>query len=307
MDQFAALEVRLARGDVIVIDGGMGTELQARGVCMDDEAWSAVANMTHEAIVREIHEAYIAAGADVIIANTYAAVRVPLERAGLGDRVAEVNRRAVRAAQEARSRTADRPVAIAGSMSIAAATMDLASDQGSAVTGVRLRDSYREQALALAAAGVDLIALEMMTSTEHAVPALEAARETALPVWLGLSVLPAVGDRVPPLGRPDDDLGELLRISMDDAVAAVIVMHSLIGSVLPALDVISRCWSGPIGAYPHVGTFQAPTWTFGEITPDAFAGEARTWIDRGVRLVGGCCGIRPAHIRALGEKVRRSD
>jgi hypothetical protein len=115
------LSRRLADGEVVVLDGGMGTELQARGVPMDDEAWSGVANLTHDHIVQEIHEDYIRAGADVIIANTYAAARLPLERAGYGDRVVEANRRAVRAAREARDRVADRPVAIAGSMSLAAA------------------------------------------------------------------------------------------------------------------------------------------------------------------------------------------
>ena len=73
------LSRRLAGGEVVVIDGGMGTELQARGVPMDDEAWSGVANLTHDHVVREIHEDYIRAGADVIIANTYAAARLPLE------------------------------------------------------------------------------------------------------------------------------------------------------------------------------------------------------------------------------------
>jgi methionine synthase I (cobalamin-dependent) len=90
------LSRRLADGEVVVIDGGMGTELQARGVPMDDEAWSGVANLTHDHVVQEIHEDYIRAGADVIIANTYAAARLPLERAGYGDRVVEANRRAVR-------------------------------------------------------------------------------------------------------------------------------------------------------------------------------------------------------------------
>jgi homocysteine S-methyltransferase len=301
---FIELEGRLARGDVIVIDGGMGTELQARGVQMDEEAWSAVANVSHEEVVREIHEAYIVAGADVIITNTFAATRMPLEKAGFGDRVIEVNRRAVNAAREARSRTAKHHVAIAGSMSIAAATMDLTADPRTRRRGAALRDDYREQSHALADAGVDLVVLEMMTSPDHCVPALEAAAETGLPVWLGLSVLPPMGGRVPPLGSPDDDIGEVLRNSLDGPVAAVVVMHSVIESVLPALELISQHWTGPVGAYPHVGRFQPPNWIFGDISADAFATEAGKWVEQGAQLVGGCCGIRPAHIHALSRTVR---
>src|SRR5262249_26016566 len=103
----AWLTARIGAGEVVVLDRGMGTELQARGVPMDNEAWSGVANLTHEDVVREIHEDFIRAGADVIIANTYAAARSGLERAGYGDRVAEANRRAVEAAVEARERAAD--------------------------------------------------------------------------------------------------------------------------------------------------------------------------------------------------------
>jgi homocysteine S-methyltransferase len=300
---FGEFESRLACGGVVVVDGGMGTELQARGVRMDNEAWSAVANLSNEQAVREIHESFIRAGAELIITNTYAAARMPLEQAGLGDRVVEANRRAVNAAREARSRTATHSVAIAGSMSIAAATMDVTADRRARRGGAALRDDYREQAHALADAGVDLIVLEMMTSADHCLPALAAAAETGLPLVLGLSVLPPVGDRVPPLGQPDDDIEELLSASIDGRLAAVVVMHSVIDAVAPALRRISQHWTGPIGAYPHVGTFQPPNWIFGDLNADAFATDAGRWVGQGAQLVGGCCGIRPEHIRALADAV----
>src|ERR1700749_245452 len=83
---------RVDRGEVVDIDGGMGTELEARGAPMDHEAWCGIANLEHPNLVREIHEDYIRAGADVIITNTYPTSRPPLERAGYGDRVVEANR-----------------------------------------------------------------------------------------------------------------------------------------------------------------------------------------------------------------------
>jgi S-methylmethionine-dependent homocysteine/selenocysteine methylase len=296
------LSRRLAGGEVIVIDGGMGTELQARSVPMDDEAWSGVANLTHGHIVQEIHEDYIRAGADVIIANTYAAARLPLERAGYGDRVVEANRRAVRAAREARDHVADRPVAIAGSMSLAAAE-DVVLRGRPGPKGAELLEHYREQAFALTEAGVDLIALEMITSTSFGSPALEAAAETGLPVWLGVSVEVAVDGHVLMLGSAQDRLGEVLDALLGSTVSAVTVMHSVIEAVEPALDVIGQHWSGTVGAYPHCGDYKPPQWIFGHITPDAFASASVGWVARGAQLVGGCCGIRPEHIRALADSL----
>src|SRR5262245_41640106 len=92
------LDQLLAAPRPIVLDGGMGTELQLRGVPMDSSAWSAVANVDHYAVVRAVHEDYVRAGADVLIANTYAAARPPLAAAGLGHAVAAINERAVHAA-----------------------------------------------------------------------------------------------------------------------------------------------------------------------------------------------------------------
>ena len=102
---------RIADGELVIIDGGTGTQLQAEGVPMDDVAWSARANLEHPDVVQRVHEEYIRAGAEVIIANTYAASRAALAPAGLGDRVAEANRSAVRAALRAReaAATAARP------------------------------------------------------------------------------------------------------------------------------------------------------------------------------------------------------
>jgi S-methylmethionine-dependent homocysteine/selenocysteine methylase len=91
----ATLDVagRLAAGDVVILDGGTGSQLQAEGVPMDELAWSARANLAQPGAVRRVHEEYIRAGAQVIIiANTYAANRSALEPAGLGGQVAEVNR-----------------------------------------------------------------------------------------------------------------------------------------------------------------------------------------------------------------------
>jgi homocysteine S-methyltransferase len=85
----AEIAGRLADGDVVIIDGGTGAQLQAEGVPMDVEAWSGRANLEQPDVVQHVHESYIQAGAEVIIANTFAASRPALEPAGLGSRVAD--------------------------------------------------------------------------------------------------------------------------------------------------------------------------------------------------------------------------
>ena len=111
------LQARLAgAGPAVVIDGGMGTLLEQSAVPMDGKVWSGRAVLTHPDAVVQAHEAYITAGAEVIIANTFAAARHMLEPGGLGDHVRDINLKAVSLAQQARDNVATETVAIAGSI-----------------------------------------------------------------------------------------------------------------------------------------------------------------------------------------------
>src|SRR5256714_9854778 len=111
------LNAHLASGDVVVIDGATGTELEARGVPMDDAAWCGVANLEYAEVARDIHADYIRAGAGVVIANTFSTDRLRLGDAGIADRVEEVNRQAVAAALEARAAVGRPDVAVGGAPS----------------------------------------------------------------------------------------------------------------------------------------------------------------------------------------------
>ena len=118
MSQFNALQKRLDHGDVIILDGAIGTQLQEMGLPIYQIAWAATALHTHPSTVQLMHESYVKAGADVITTNTYASARHNLEPIGLGELTGELNRRAVLLAREARDKAAGgRPVLIAGSIS----------------------------------------------------------------------------------------------------------------------------------------------------------------------------------------------
>jgi homocysteine S-methyltransferase len=296
------LSDRLAQGEVILLDGATGTELEKRGVPMDGVAWSAAALKTHPETVRQVHADYIRAGADIIITNTFAAARHVLAPAGLGDQVRELNSRAVALAQEARDQAAQgRPVFIAGSIS----TFDAHNSSRYQPSLEQAQANYHEQAAVLAEAGVDLFMLEMMRDLEQAGAAVRAAVATGLPVWIGFSCHLDPNGVVRLLHRAPT-LAEALQEIPALGGAGVTIMHSLTEDILPALHVVKQHWPGPFGAYAHSGTFTMPNWHFDQIiSPADYAAAALAWVEAGAQLIGGCCGIGPEHIRLLRERLPR--
>jgi homocysteine S-methyltransferase len=297
----AKLDDRLRGGPVMLLDGAMGTELERRGVPMHRVAWSAAALETHPDIVRRVHEDYIAAGAEVITANSFGASRHVLEPAGLGARVAQLNRRAVALAREARDRAAaGREVWVAGSISSFIAEADLKNRPSLEAA----RASYAEQAGLLAEAGADLLLLEMMRDIDYSRLAVECAVATGLPVWIGFTCRRTAEGEVVLRGRDEEiPLAEAVGPVSEPGGALLAVMHSELDVVSPALDVLAARWPGPLGAYPHSGDFVMPNWLFDDIVaPEDFAETAAGWAGR-VRVLGGCCGIGPEHIGALAGRL----
>ncbi len=300
------LQERLDHKEIIILDGGIGTELQRCGVPMDDMVWCATAMKTHPETVREVHEEYIRAGADVITANTFSNVRYVLELVDLEDEVGALNRQAVALIRQARDATADRPVWIAGSIS-SLAPWELST--GNRPTADQAKADYREQAELLAAAGVDLIAMEMMMELEDATYAVEAAVATGLPVWVGFSCrLDGATVRMlrVPYSDPhaDPEFGEVVDEIMAIGGQAAGVMHSKVDDTAPALKVLVEHWSGPALAYAESGDYVMPDWQFADvISPEDYAAKVMEWIDLGVQIIGGCCGTGPEHIRVLKERM----
>ena len=285
-------------GAPVIIDGGMGTELEKSGVPMDSKVWSGKAVLTHSDAVRTVHEEFIQAGAEVIIANTFAAARHMLEPGGLGDHVAEINTNAVRLACEARNNTAQGPVAVAGSICEWAPTEDTAWHTPDAVGR-----SCREQADLLAEAGADLLALEMCQHTAFSVAAINAALETGLPVWIGVSAQAHKGcNSLSVFDYEDLDFNSLAESLAGFPAMMMNIMHTPVPDVDSAIETTRKNWSGPIGVYPESGYFTMPNWQFVDvISEDALVAHAQRWVDEGVRLVGGCCGLGPGHIAALRQ------
>lgn len=290
-----ALTERLASGELVLIDGATGTDIERRGVPMVQNAWCGVSALTHPDDVRAVHLAHIEAGAEMIIANTYASSRHLLEWADKEEHFEEINRRSVQLAIEARELAGRPDVAVAGSMST--------SRQGGPFPTIEAaRANFLEQAGILADAGADLIVLEMMRDIDYTDACLAGAIATGLPVWLGISC--TVDDGVPVMWEQTVTLEDFLHEFADAPVDVISIMHTETEDVDACLDVLQDHWTGPIGVYAQSGIFQHPAWVFIDvISAEDYANACMRWVGRGVQVIGGCCGIGHEHIAHLRPLV----
>jgi methionine synthase I (cobalamin-dependent) len=301
--QYARLKARLAAGHTIILDGPTGTELQRRGAPMDQVAWCGPATLESERLLTEIHADYIAAGADVITANTYASSRLMLAKAGLADRVEDINRRAVAAALRAREAApGGKAVVVAGSLSHMVPIIHggRAADSDLLPSDAEIDDALRELAQILAQAGCELIILEMMYHPRRVRAALDAARMTGLPIWFGASARRGHTGGVITYDQSDEIPLETVAAMIPSAgIDAAGIMHTGVEVMGEALEIVRKNFKGPLMAYPDSGDFEMPNWRFVDVvTPQRFEIFCREWIASGVQIVGGCCGLTADHIRA---------
>ena len=305
---YAQLKKRLDAGEVIVLDGATGTELQRRGAQMSPEAWCGPASLDNADLLTEVHLDYIRAGSDVVTTNTYASGRMMLTPAGYGDRVEEINKVAIDAALRARDRAPEgRTVAVGGCLSHMVphiAGTDLV-DPSRTPGQAEMSDAFHELAGLLKSGGVDHIMLEMMYEPTRTPLAVEAALSTGLPVWFGLSSrFDDAGNVVSFNLASDIPLQPIIECIPSQGVDVVNVMHTQSNVVADTIDMVRTKFSGPVGVYPDSGYFEMPNWNFSEvIEPVRLETFYRQWLDKGVQLLGGCCGLPVDHIRAAA-KVR---
>ncbi|MEM7176658.1 MAG: homocysteine S-methyltransferase family protein [Pseudomonadota bacterium] len=297
------------RAKPVILDGGVGSEIRARGHLLHSSAWSALAHVEDPALVMGIHHDYLAAGAEIVTANTFPLSRHNLEHAGLGASFASSNKCAVELAKSAVRSFPDRQAFVAGSMS----TIPPMDSADHLQTGASAFRNYCEQAEILAESGVDLIIAEMLLEIESASLLLEAASTVELPLWAGLSAMlgddhEVMGFRTPGkyLEVPSTRFSELIEAASSFSVELIAVMHTKIDVVPHALDVLEHNWRGPIAAYAETGKAGDSDWFFDTAAePDDYADCAVAWFERfGLDAVGGCCGTRPAHIAALSQRLR---
>lgn len=294
----------------ILMDGALGTELERRGVPIERNAWSAIAVRDYGEQVTATHLDYLDAGARLHIVNSFALARHVLQPVGLGDDMEILNQSAVRLFEEAVQRSDIRreDVWAAGSLSTFAA----GSDRSRLPTGNELLDNFRDQAGALFDAGIDLFALEMLFDVTVSLAMIESVREFGLPVIIGFTCdwqgepgsMVMVGKGT---GMPTMPLGHALAAIMDTVLPdnpILAIMHSEADVTDAALSVLREVWQGDVAIYPNSGEIIDTHLQFDTVCSDQwFSDQAMRWVDLGVQIIGGCCGIGPSHIAALKTRL----
>ena len=275
----------------MVCDGAMGTMLYSRGIslnrCFDE------LNLTMPQVVKDVHLAYVKAGAEVIETNTFGASRIRLGKFDLGEKAREINLAGARLARE----VAGDDLYVAGSVGPLGVRLEPLGPTALA----EARAAFHEQIAALVEGGVDLIIVETMMDLNEAHQALLAAREVGrTPVIVQMTVQ---DDGSTPTGTRPEDFARALDVWGADLIG----VNCSVGpaAVHETLERIAAVTEKKLSAQPNAGM---PRTVEGRnlylCSPEYMANYATQFIQTGARLVGGCCGTTPEHIKAIKTAVR---
>lgn len=281
------------KNSILIADGAMGSMLhETVGPvrCFDE------LNTTEPEAVFRVHQAYIEAGAQVIETNTFGANRFKLAPLGLGDEVQRLNSRGVKIAREARE-SAAREALIAGSIGPLGIGVQARHPEPDQILAV-----FHEQALALEERGVDLFVLETFSYIEELLLAIDAIRSfSSLPIVAQLTFSEE--------GTIYGDISPLLAASMlKGKNVQAIGANCTLGpqSLLPILSELVNAGNRNVSGMPNAGfpKREGDRIVYPKSSPAYFAQYAREAAEMGVRILGGCCGTTPAHIRAMADAVK---
>jgi 5-methyltetrahydrofolate--homocysteine methyltransferase len=280
-----------ARARVLLADGAMGTQLQQAGLASGGcgEAW----NLDHAERVLAIQRAYVEAGSDCLITNTFGASRIMLARHGEADRAEAINRAGVEIARRA---LGDRAGLVLGDIGPFGGLMEPYGD----VARADVERAFREQARALVASGADAVIIETQTALEELELAIAAAREAGAPAVIGSVAFDRTLDGQDVrtmMGVAPEQAAEFMAArgvdvvalncgtGIDMEVAAAVVRRYLSACALPVM-------AQPNAGQPVLEDFKVVY----RQTPDEMAAGLPGLLAAGARIVGGCCGSTPAHI-----------
>jgi 5-methyltetrahydrofolate--homocysteine methyltransferase len=311
---------------ILILDGAMGTMIQRRKFSEADfrgerfKDWprdlkgnNDLLTLTRPDAIREIHDAYLAAGADIIETNTFNSTTISQADYGLEDLAAELNREGARLARKAADawteKTPAKPRFVAGAIGptnrTASISPDVADPAKRNITFDQLRAAYREAARALIEGGVDVLLVETIFDTLNAKAALYAVDEVfaetgaVLPVMVSGTITDRSGRTL------SGQMPEAFWNSVSHTKPLTIGLNCALGAVemRPHLAELARVADTLVCAYPNAGLPNE----FGQYdeTPEQTAGFVAQWAKDGlVNILGGCCGTTPDHIRAIANAVK---
>ena len=290
----AALARLVDPQSMVLFDGAMGTMLYSRGVfinqCYDE------LNVRAPDLVREVHRAYVKAGAEVLETNSFGANRLKLAQFGLAAQTRELNQRAAELAREAADEGSD--VLVAG----AVGPLGVRLEPYGPTSVEEAREIFREQMEGLKAGGADLFILETFSDLHEIGQAIAAAREVdpTMPVVAQMTI--GIDGHTPYGASPEDVARALDRFGAD-----VIGLNCSVGPqiILEAVEKMTPLTRKKISAQPNAGM---PRDVGGRsmymASPEYMASYARHLFQAGARVLGGCCGTTPEHIHAMSEGIR---
>ncbi|MHC5074141.1 MAG: homocysteine S-methyltransferase family protein [Planctomycetota bacterium] len=284
--------------DLLFLDGAMGTQLMVRyvepGTCND------YLNIKSPDIILDVHSAYIQAGSDAIITNTFGANRITLDRHGLGEKAVEINVAAAKIARKA----AGEDKYVLGDIG---PTGDFLKPLGS-LEPESLKEVFTEQAKVLADSGVDAIIIETMTALNELEIAVISAKDVSdLPLFVSLS-FDAVKDGFKTMMGvdPATAAGQLLPLGVDALGfnCGLSTLQKYVQLTAEYADIIQDkafLLAEPNAGKPELADGQAVY----KVTPDEFAASVKKIHEAGAKILGGCCGTSPEHIKAAVQKIRQ--
>jgi 5-methyltetrahydrofolate--homocysteine methyltransferase len=326
MSQTAAILEKLLRERILVLDGAMGTMIQARGLTEEDYRGQEFAHhtrplrlnndvlcITQPELVEDVHRQYLEAGADIIETNTFNATAVSLAEYGLESHVYDINRAGAQAARRAverfREQNAGRFAFVAGSMGptskTASVSQDVSNPGARSVTFDQLREAYYDQARGLVDGGVDILLVETIFDTLNAKAGLFAISQyfdelgRRLPVMASVTIVDQSGRNL------SGQTAEAFWISVSNAGLSSVGINCALGApqMRPFIEEMAQVAPLPVSCYPNAGLPNA----FGgfDETPENMARDLGEFARQGwLNIAGSCCGSTPAHTRAIAEAVR---
>jgi homocysteine S-methyltransferase len=288
-----AATVTLPDNRPLLLDGGMGEAIAARGLRQPGSPfWSGRALIEAPDVVQTLHEEFIAAGADVIITNTYGVVRAFMADIGNEARFGELNRIAGELAVAARE-AQGRGTLIAGSLP----PLSMSYEPGSVGAEERLIDLYAEQA-GLLAPYVDFFIGETLTTVAETRAVAAAAGATGKPVWIGWSLHEA-RDGCLKDGTPVGEAAAAVAGGPVSVFLANCCSPEAVTRAMPALLALGTPTGGYANTFHPIDPDAKSIDRRDDLDADAYASHVEDWIAMGARIVGGCCGTTPAHIARL--------
>ena len=286
---------RLSEG-ILLADGAMGTFLYDKGIPFD-RSFDAL-NLTEPSLIQSVHREYIRAGAEVIETNTFGANRFRLAAHGVTDPPRQVNRAGAQIARNAREEVGE-PVFVAGAIGPLGKPV--------APLGTIPRDealaAYREQAEGLVEGGVDLLIVETQTDLQEALLAVDAVRSVTADLPLVVEMTYTEDGRTLHGTYPEDAVRALTAKAVD-----VIGANCSVGpnELLEIVERYARKSARPIAVMPNAGLPRLVNGRFLYLSsPEYFADYAVRFAAAGARLIGGCCGTTPAHVRRMRDALAR--